>query len=142
MSQIKSTFKIFTWILAVVVVSLTSCSDDEDPVIEEANLVGGTWTYSRADAGNEIASALVDAFLQGSTYTFSSDGTYEQLSTALGEVSIDGTWEYDNATITLNAGDAITEEVWQVIELSTNTLAYINNSADDDSEDVTLIYTK
>ncbi|MEP4093144.1 lipocalin family protein [Reichenbachiella sp.] len=141
MNSIESTLKSFTWALVVVALTFTSCSDDEDPVIDKANLTGSTWIYDHADAGDQIASAIVDAFLAGTEYTFSTDNTYS--SVRLGFES-EGTWEYGESTITLNPGETL-EEVWEVTELSANTLVYISTTIDSETNDeskITYIYKR
>ncbi|MEO9966135.1 MAG: lipocalin family protein [Reichenbachiella sp.] len=143
MEKFRPTLNRTIYILLAVVL-LVSCKDDEDPVIDKANLTGDTWTYDHADAGDQIASALVDAFLEGTQYTFNTDGSYVQLTTIFGEATVEGTWEYSQAMITLDAGEEL-EEVWEVIELSSTTLAYISTTVDDESGDestVTFIYTR
>lgn len=120
---------------------LSSCKDDDDTIIDKANLAGDTWNYDHADVGNAIASALIDAFMDGSTYKFNNDNTYS--SVVIG-IESDGTWEFSNSKITLNAGTDL-EEVWEVTELSPTSLVYIGTTIDDATEEettTTFFYTR
>lgn len=141
MNLSESTLKMIICLLFCTTAIMFSCKDDDDPVIDRANLAGDTWTFDHTDVGNAFASGILDALMEGSTYTFNADNTYEAVQIGF---DIDGTWEYSNGTITLNPGEDA-EEVWEVTELSPNALVYISTTVDDETEEetiVTFFYTR
>lgn len=118
-------------LLTFSLIFFSACDDDESADIDQANLVGDTWVYDHADAGDDFSNALIDAFLEGSEYTFNSDKTYT--SVQLGFEST-GDWSYSDDNITLDAGGEF-EQLWKVKELSDNTLHYDLTTIDDESGD-------
>lgn len=127
----KPAFKILLTVLMLPLVIMSSCSDDDDPIIDQANLAGDTWNFDSSDAGDEFASAFIDAFLEGSEYTFNSDKTY--VAVQLG-FETEGTWSFSDGKVTLNPGDEL-ESVWEVVELTATTLVYIATTIDDETEE-------
>ncbi len=88
--------KIFKYLLIMIValtVSVSSCSDDDDPV----NALVGTWEYTESEGGEEfIFSLTIKETLTGTaliTYTF--EGEIEEV------VTESFTWSTDGNKLTL-----------------------------------------
>ena len=138
MKMIQLNMKRYFAVLMLVLALFSSCKEDEDTEIDQANLTGNTWEYDHADAGDDFSNAFIDAFLEGSSYTFNSDKTYS--SVQLGFEN-EGVWSFSDDKITLDAGGDF-EQVWEVMELSSNTLQYETTTIDDESGDKsTVTYT-
>lgn len=117
-------------------------SDDEEMVIiDEANLVGATWTYSSVDSEEQLVEILVDAFTEGHKINFIADNTYTDVDLGF-EGS--GIWKFENNVLTLDEGDEF-EEIYTVIELSNSTMKLNVAASTIDGETYaahTLTYTK
>ncbi|MEP2024321.1 MAG: hypothetical protein ABJH98_18380 [Reichenbachiella sp.] len=127
----KLILKFTAAILMLTLVLFSSCKDDDDVEINQANLTGGTWVYDHADAGDDFANAFIDAFLEGSEYEFKSDKTYASIQLGFEN---EGSWSFSDDKITLDAGEDY-EEIWTLIELSSKTLHYESTTIDDESGD-------
>ncbi len=134
-----------TYFIAILFLSslFVSCDDSDDEIIvDESNLIGGTWTYSGVESESEAVKIVIDAFSDGHELSFSEDNTYTEVAFGFEN---SGTWTFDNNTLTLDEGDDF-EEIYEVNELSESTMKlYIAESTDDEGNSVaayTLIYNK
>lgn len=129
--------------LTISAILFSSCSEDEEmTVIDETNLVGGTWTFSVAETEDSFNKAFLDTFLEGTTYSFKADGTY----TGIGVLGFDGdgTWVFADNKLTIDEGTEL-EEQYEVTELSSKTMKLYSPEYEEDGETIpaaTLVYTK
>ena len=107
--------------------------DDPVPLIDETNLLVGTWLFkSGAVAGDATATDILNNDLEGGLWTFKSDGT--SIFTFPNGDADRSTWTLKNNTIIEGIGTE-GETIFEVRELSPTTLvAHIPEEVDSDGD--------
>ncbi len=112
--------KNYLFLISLVVLFLTSCSDDEEPI----HPIVGTWELDEITI-SEVPSGYQNAFNQTSDFTFwqeesytlffFQDGTYERevedSFTFGGDVEDEGEWEIDDEDLDLDQIDGDSDEL-------------------------------
>jgi len=106
------TSKLFIFLLSVIIITFSSCGDDDDNYIDisSSNDIVGSWEITKVTFDIEGKNKeVVNAFKQymkefgndyKGTYTFNTDGTFESIEMALGEtIEESGTYKVSNSTI-------------------------------------------
>ena len=111
--------------------------DDPVPLIDETNLLVGTWLFKSADAGDAVETASLNNLLEGMQWTIKRDVTYIFASPDGDEDR--GTWMLENNTLTLDKGTE-GEEIFEIRELSPTTLSIDDH--DDAIQVITYTFSK
>lgn len=101
-----------TLMLALVLISATSCEEIIDALVDNnALLTGRTWTFSSVSGYESTTNDFFAALLTGATWDFQEDGTLVTGGPLGGGTS---TWSFnsDETTVTVDG------EVWTIVELT------------------------
>ena len=117
-----------TLLIAVLVISLTACTEEEVAPDFEKLLISGKWTFSTVEGLDILTTTAANIFLTNSTLTFNEGGTVD--SKFLFDSTNDWEFNADKTRIILDKGLA-SEDEWEIVSLTETEFIYRDNDDDD-----------